>query len=93
MFFSHKLINSNFFGRISILPNGELFTCKNKNSLGNINSDNLKDLLLKEMTEAQNWFLTRSKISPCINCKYNILCPPIGDFELYMNQFNFCDFR
>lgn len=91
--FSHKLINSNFFGRISILPNGELFTCINKNSLGNINSDNLKDLLLKEMTEAQNWFLTRSKISPCSNCKYNILCPPISDFELYMNQFNFCDFR
>lgn len=91
--FSRKLINSNFYGKIFILPNGEIHTNLNNNSLGNINFDNLKELILKEMTDAKNWFLTRNNVSPCSNCKFNILCPPIGYIELHMGRFNFCDFE
>lgn len=91
--FSRKLINSNFYGRLSILPNGEIFSCFNRNLLGNILIDMMKNIVLKEMMDNRNWFFTRKHVDSCSNCKYNILCPPISDFEIFMNFFAFCEFK
>ncbi|SEG28891.1 pseudo-rSAM protein, GG-Bacteroidales system [Parabacteroides chinchillae] len=91
--FSRQLINSNFYGRLSIFPNGEIFSCINKVTLGNISSNSIKNIILEEMTENRNWFLTRKSVSPCSSCKYNILCPSISDFEIFMNYFSFCNLQ
>lgn len=89
--FSHKILNNNLFGRLTISPSGEIYSCINKPSLGNICNDSIKKIILKELTISKNWFQTRMSITPCSDCKYNILCPSITDFEIFMNCFNICD--
>jgi hypothetical protein len=39
----------------------------------------------------QSWNLTRIKVKPCGDCLYRLFCPPIGNYELFMKRFNFCD--
>ena len=83
-------INSNFFGELSIYPNGNVFSCKNGEPLGNIYRDLVKDMLMKEFCQTRYWFMTRNNLSICGDCIFNTICPPITSNELYMNKWNFC---
>lgn len=83
-------INSNFFGELSIYPNGNVFSCKNGEPLGNIYRDWVKDMLMKEFCQTRYWFMTRNNLSICRDCIFNTICPPITSNELYMNKWNFC---
>ncbi len=83
-------INSNFFGELSIYPNGNVFSCKNGEPLGNVYRDLVKDMLMKEFCQTRYWFMTRNNLSICRDCIFNTICPPITSNELYMNKWNFC---
>lgn len=86
----NQYVNSNFFGELSIYPNGNVFSCKNGESLGNIYRDLVKDMLMKEFCQTRYWFMTRNNLSICRDCIFNTICPPITSNELYMNKWNFC---
>ncbi len=88
--FSNKTFNSNFFGEITISPNGDIYTCINKKPIGNINTDNLKKILFDEFSIYKNWFLIRGDIPKCKDCIYNFICPPITNFELCLNSVDLC---
>lgn len=86
----NQYVNSNFFGELSIYPNGNVFSCKNGEPLGNIYRDLVKDMLMKEFCQTRYWFMTRNNLSICRDCIFNTICPPITSNELYMNKWNFC---
>ena len=86
----NQYLNSNFFGELSVYPNGDVFSCKNGESLGNISRDLLKNMLMKEFCQTRYWFMTRNNLSICRDCIFNTICPPITSNELYMNKWNFC---
>ena len=73
----NQYVNSNFFGELSIYPNGNVFSCKNGEPLGNIYRDLVKDMLMKEFCQTRYWFMTRNNLSICRDCIFNTICPPI----------------
>ncbi|MCX6283434.1 MAG: hypothetical protein NTW31_04255, partial [Bacteroidetes bacterium] len=58
---------------------------------GNINTHSIQELVRHEIYNGQSWELTRMKVSPCSECLYRFFCPPVGNYELFMKKFNFCD--
>jgi hypothetical protein len=48
------------------------------------------EMIVKEFTEVRSWLKTRMEVSPCKDCYYRLLCPPITNYENYLNKFNFC---
>lgn len=80
----NKYLNSNFYGELSIYPSGEVYSRKNASSLGNIKDSDIRLLLLKELVNERNWFLTRQTLPSCKGCIFKCICPPPTYIELEM---------
>lgn len=87
---SKSVLNNNYFGRLFVLPNGEVYSNINKASLGNIQS-RLYDLIYTEINSERGWLLTRDKILPCKDCIFRYLCPSIGNYEFIIGKFDLCN--
>ena len=84
--FSHMYINSNFFGEFVVNDFGDVFSCINYSSIGNIKENTLKELVLKELKAKGAWFKTRRSIKKCKECAFNIICPPITKIEISLGE-------
>lgn len=88
--YSHMHINSNFFGRLTILPNGDVCSDYRMERLGSLKEADLSTLVYRELKSKESWRLTRDLVSPCRDCLYRYLCPPISNYEREIGKFNLC---
>lgn len=86
---NHELNKINF-GRLIIFPNGKVYANSNAESLGNIDHDDIIDIVYKELYEGRNWLLPRKKKAPCNQCIYETICPPISNYEYAIGKHNLC---
>jgi len=50
----------NYIGKINIMPNGVAYANLNHLALGNIYTDNIYEIVHKEIEEGKSWFRTKS---------------------------------
>lgn len=86
--FANQTINTNFFGKIEILPDGSIWDNVNFDQIGYIDND-FWQIMKTIFTEDRAWFYCR-KQSPCSYCLYQWLCPPPSNYELIIKQTNLC---
>ncbi len=87
--FIHQKLNSNFFGSLTILVNGNVYANLNREVLGNIVDDKLIDMVNKELFVNTAWRNIRNNV-PCSNCIYQFLCPSPSNYELVIGKYNLC---
>ena len=86
-----KISNPSFFGKLIFNADGNIFTSFNFPPIGNINELNIKNLIFNLLEdENSSWRVNKAQIEPCSNCIYNLLCPPISNYELVLGQNNLC---
>ncbi len=78
------------FGKIIILSNGNVHANCNNPIIGNISNDNIYNIIGKELTNGKSWLKTRKMVNPCKSCIYEIICPPISNYEYIFKRFNLC---
>lgn len=83
-------MNENFFGKLTIMPNGDVYANVNANVLGNLKSNSLNELVYKEISQKESWFLKREN-KPCSDCAYKLLCPSPSNYELAIGKMNLCN--
>ncbi len=88
--FSRVTMNENDFGKLIILPDGTVFANLNDESLGNMTDESLENIIRKELTSGKSWNRIRTVVEPCNDCIFNFLCPPVSNYEIRINRFNFC---
>lgn len=88
--FQKMEINSKYFGKLTVLNNGSLYSNLNYPSHGSYEDRPIAKVVQTELTTDKSWYLTRNSVKPCRNCIYNILCPDISNYEIVMNKFNMC---
>lgn len=88
--FSHMYMNANFFGHLTILPNGDVYSDYRQERLGSLKEESLSALVYGEMKTKDSWRLTRDLVKPCGDCLYRYLCPPISNYEREIGKFNLC---
>ena len=91
--FRHKVVNDNFFGKLTIFPSGEVYANVNCPPLGNIRDFSLKELVYKELTEHNVWLRIRGNETPCNQCVNRDLCPSVSDYELVIGKNNLCNIQ
>jgi pseudo-rSAM protein len=89
--YSRQVLNEHSFGKLYVMPSGEVFPNLNGEPLGSVYNESIPGLVRREVTTGNAWNLTRMKVQPCSGCLYRFLCPPIGNYERSMQRFNFCD--
>lgn len=86
--FANQLINSNYWGKLAILPNSEVYSGFYFEKLGTLSMP-LYDLIFNEFKQQKAWFSIRNG-SQCIDCIYRWLCPPPSNYEFELKQTNLC---
>lgn len=88
--FRRQTLNENFFGKLTIFPDGEVYANLNFSPIGKYPQQSLKELAFKELTQPTAWFYLRDQSSPCADCVNRYLCPSPSNYELAMNKANLC---
>ena len=88
-FFARQAMNLYDFGKITILPNGDVYANLNPPSLGNIYVNNIHEILHKEVEEGKSWFRVRNH-PPCTDCVYQWICPSPSNYEIAIGRSNLC---
>jgi pseudo-rSAM protein len=88
--FKNQKINTNFYGKINIFNDGNIFANFCQNRMGNI-KDMPQKLLCNNQELTDSWCLTRNKVKPCKNCIFCDFCPPISNYELVLDKPNLCN--
>lgn len=89
--FLRQTLNSINFGKLYIKCNGGLFSNLNNNKIGNINENTLYDAVYYEMGNGKNWWKLRTNVLPCKKCLFNLLCPPISNYEINIGKYDLCN--
>lgn len=72
----NKLLNTNYWGKLYIEPNGNVSSKLGSECLGNILSNSIKNIVFKELMDKNStWLYIRSN-SKCIKCIFQYICPP-----------------
>ena len=88
-FFARQAMNLYDLGKITILPNGDVYANLNHPSLGNIYVNNIHEILHKEVEEGKSWFRVRNH-PPCTDCVYQWICPSPSNYEIAIGRSNLC---
>lgn len=87
--FRRQVVNENFFGKLYILPSGDVYTNLNVKLTGNIREKPLGEIAFMELETPQAWTMIRDK-GPCKTCVNKYLCPSPSDYESVINKPNLC---
>jgi pseudo-rSAM protein len=90
--FANQSINIFDFGKIHIMPNGEVYANINHSLLGNIETHSISEIVQNEVDEGKSWFNVRN-MKPCSDCIYQWLCPSPSDYEMTIGQSNLCHIK
>lgn len=88
--FSRQVLNENFFGKISIMPDGSVYTNLNGTSIGNLKTNSLNEIIYNEISKGDSWLHTRSQ-GICLDCRFRYLCPSPGSYELVIGNRSLCN--
>lgn len=86
--YAHQVLNTNDWGKLTILSDGTIYANVLDHPIGCIDDD-IRLLVYKEMTEGKSWFRIRDQ-KPCCDCVYQWLCPSPSNYEMVLNKSNLC---
>lgn len=86
--FMHQRVNSGFFGNLTILPDGRIYSNVNFPPLGSV-GDPLDNVIVQELEQNYAWRFIRDK-KPCSDCVWQWVCPSPANYGLATGQLNTC---
>jgi pseudo-rSAM protein len=90
--FANQSVNIYDFGKINIVPSGDVFANVNHPALGNICTHNIHEIVQNEVENGKSWFRVRNQ-APCSTCTYQWLCPSPSDYEIVIGRPNLCHIK
>ena len=91
-FFYCQAINKHDFGKLHIMPSGEVYANILHPVLGNIYTDGIYKIVEKEMEAGKSWFRIRNQ-APCNDCIYQWICPSPSNYEITIGRPNLCQVK
>jgi pseudo-rSAM protein len=83
-------VNKNYFGKLTVLSNGAIHSDLNAPAVGNAGKDSIHEAIYRELFSGKSWRRVRTGVLPCKKCLYNLLCPPLSNYETHIGRNNLC---
>ncbi|MBS5908304.1 MAG: TIGR04150 pseudo-rSAM protein [Dysgonomonas mossii] len=90
--FINQSINIESFGRLSVVPNGDVYSNIFHKAIGNVKKDTILGIINYEMNHGTSWLSVRDDF-PCNECHFQWLCPTPSIYELILKKINLCDIK
>lgn len=91
VYMQHTLINTSSYGKLFILPNGNVKIDLKEEVVGSITSD-IKEIIYNELNDGKTWKNTRAHLPYCSDCVYEVFCPSPGSLERFIRP-NTCHIK
>lgn len=78
------------FGKLVVLEDSGVYANVNEPVLGWLGKQSLYRMLEEEVKRGRSWFRSRQEVKPCCSCIYNVLCPPMSNYERILGRNNLC---
>jgi len=88
--FRNDTLNCNYFGKMTISANGDVFADVNKKAIGDIYHNSISELIWKELGTGKSWLRTRKQQKPCNKCILREFCPPTSNIEVALRKNDLC---
>ena len=86
-----KISSPAFFGKITIDAHENIYSNINLPPVSSIECIDLERLIYDLISDEDSiWLKSKFKEKPCNKCIYNLLCPPISNYEIVLGQNNLC---
>lgn len=86
----NSLLNKYFFGKLTIMADGNIYTDINGSSIGNIDNITLLEAVYKALAlKKSSWMKIRVN-GKCGKCLFQFLCPPISNYEYALGKYGIC---
>lgn len=86
-------INLNYYGGMFISSSGDIYASLHEDSFGNIKNQNIEEATYDLQKNSKSWYLIRDNVSPCQDCVFRHLCPPISSYEFVYKTYNLCNIK
>lgn len=86
--FIRQKLNIYDFGRLIVMPDGQVYANPNTEALGNIHETPHR-LVYREITEGHSWLRVRDS-RPCCDCIWQWLCPSPSTYGQVLGRDNLC---
>ncbi len=87
----NQYLNILNFGRLFILPNGDIYANLYHNKVGNVYNNRLNEIIKQEISNSKSWLNVRRLVEPCKNCVFEIVCSPISNYEYALKKIDLCN--
>lgn len=79
------------YGKIYISSDGHIYSDLNAPPLGTVADMSMEEAVVLELKEQGNWLRARRNVSPCKDCVFDAICPPLSGFEYAVGINNTCN--
>jgi len=87
------VINMENFGKLTILSNGKVYANVLDPALGTLGKETIYDCVFSELIKGRSWFRVGKNVIPCKMCTFNLLCPPISNYNRAIGRNDLCTIR
>jgi len=90
---SKRIINNKMYGKLTILPNGNVYSHFFEEPFGNLKLSNIVQITSNVIKNSKVWHQTRNQVNICKNCLYVDFCPSISNYEYALEKYDLCDLK
>lgn len=87
--FTRQKMNNNFFGKLTILADGDVYASLGREKIGNLNETSLLRIIHEELLTNTAWRKIRAD-KPCTDCLLQYICPSPSTYEFAIGRSNLC---
>jgi pseudo-rSAM protein len=83
-------INMDNFGKITIFADRRVHANVMDPPLGTLGKDSIYDCVYRELNTGRSWFRVRKNVRPCKSCNFELLCPPLSNYNRVIGRNDLC---
>ena len=76
--------------KLFVKSNKKVFSNLNLPAISDLNRETLLYSIKSELRKGTYWKLLRKNVSPCEDCPFQLLCPPVSNYDFALNKHNIC---
>ena len=83
-------LNEAGFKKLFVEPDKKIFSNLNLPAIAELGRNTLLYAIKRELKEGTFWKLLRKDVTPCKDCPFQLLCPPVSNYDFALKKHNLC---
>lgn len=88
--FARSVLNTQEFKKLTLFYDCSVYANMNFRPIGKLGEEHLMEIVYRALHQHPAWTRVRQHVFPCKSCAFQLLCPPISNYDYAIGQYNLC---